>query len=135
MRISDWSSDVCSSDLYTPLSTLAVGQALQSVLPPGVLNVISGPDPLGAAMTAHAIPRKLTFTGSTATGRKVMASGANDLKRVTLELGGNDPAVILDDADISAIADELFWGAFANQGQVCVGIKRIHFLENQIEKE
>src|SRR3546814_16207734 len=88
MRISDWSSDVCSSDL--------------------------------------AIPRKLTFTGSTATGRKVMASGANDLKRVTLELGGNDPAVILDDADISAIADELFWGAFANNGQVCVAIKRIY---------
>src|SRR3546814_10063163 len=55
-----------------------------------------------------------------------MASGANDLKRVTLELGGNDPAVILDDADISAIADELFWGAFANNGQVCVAIKRIY---------
>src|SRR3546814_9130256 len=93
MRISDWSSDVCSSDL--------------------------------------AIPRKLTFTGSTATGRKVMASGANDLKRVTLELGGNDPAVILDDADISAIADELFWGAFANNGQVCVAIKRIYVHESR----
>ncbi|CAD7341641.1 aldehyde dehydrogenase family protein [Sphingomonadales bacterium 56] len=116
---------------YTPLSTLAVGQALQSILPPGVLNVISGPDPLGAAMTAHATPRKLTFTGSTATGRKVMVSGANDLKRVTLELGGNDPAVILDDADISAIADELFWGAFANNGQVCVAIKRIYVHESR----
>ncbi|WP_326914728.1 aldehyde dehydrogenase family protein [Sphingopyxis chilensis] len=111
---------------YTPLSTLMVGEALQAVLPPGVVNIISGPDPLGAQMTAHRVPRKVTFTGSTATGMKVMAAAAADLKRVTLELGGNDPAIILDDVDIDAVADDLFWGGFYNNGQVCVAIKRIY---------
>jgi acyl-CoA reductase-like NAD-dependent aldehyde dehydrogenase len=111
---------------YTPLTTLAVGRVLRNVLPPGVLNVISGPDPLGAAMTAHPVPRKVSFTGSTATGKRVAQSAALDLKRVTLELGGNDPAVVLGDVDVDLIADQLFWSAFGNNGQICVAVKRVY---------
>ncbi|MFC7582360.1 aldehyde dehydrogenase family protein [Nonomuraea antimicrobica] len=111
---------------YTPLTTLAVGELLQQALPPGVLNVVSGRDPLGARMTAHPVPRKISFTGSTATGRRVAAAAADDLKRLTLELGGNDPAVILDDADPEQIADRLFWGAFGNNGQICLAVKRVY---------
>jgi len=77
-------------------------------------------------MTAHPVPRKISFTGSTATGRKVAAAAADDLKRVTLELGGNDPAIVLDDADPEQIADGLFWAAFFNNGQVCCGVKRVY---------
>jgi acyl-CoA reductase-like NAD-dependent aldehyde dehydrogenase len=111
---------------FTPLTTLAVGQILGRVLPPGVLNVVSGRDPLGAAMTAHPVPRKVSFTGSTATGKRVAAAAAEDLKRLTLELGGNDPAIVLDDADPEQIADDLFWAAFANNGQVCLAVKRVY---------
>lgn len=111
---------------FTPLSTLKLGEVLREVLPPGVLNVVSGPDPLGSAMTSHPVPRKISFTGSVATGKKVAAAAAPDLKRVTLELGGNDPAIILDDVDVAATVDKLFWGAFQNNGQVCSAIKRVY---------
>ncbi|MGW5497591.1 aldehyde dehydrogenase family protein [Streptomyces olivaceoviridis] len=111
---------------YTPLSTLAMGEVLRDILPAGVLNVISGLDPLGARMVEHPIPRKVSFTGSTATGKKVAASAAISLKRVTLELGGNDPAIVLPDADPAAIADKLFWGAFVNSGQICLAVKRVY---------
>ncbi len=114
---------------YTPLSTLKLGEVLRDVLPPGVLNVVSGRDPLGASMTAHPVPRKVSFTGSVATGKKVAASAAPDLKRVTLELGGNDPAIVLDDVDVDGIIDKLFWGAFQNNGQVCSAIKRVYVPE------
>ena len=110
---------------YTPLATLRLGEVLATVLPAGVLNVVTGRDPLGAAMTAHATPRKVSFTGSTATGRHVAAAAAGDLKRVTLELGGNDAAIVLPDADLDAIASRLFWGAFVNNGQTCIAIKRL----------
>jgi acyl-CoA reductase-like NAD-dependent aldehyde dehydrogenase len=78
---------------YTPLATLKLGELLAGILPPGVLNVVSGGDELGAWMTAHLVPRKISFTGSVATGKHVAAAAAPDLKRVTLELGGNDPAI------------------------------------------
>lgn len=111
---------------FTPLSTLALGRVLRGVLPNGVLNVVTGQDLLGAAMVAHPIPRKVSFTGSTATGTKVAVAAAQDLKRVTLELGGNDPAIILGDVDVAEIADRLFWSAFANNGQICVAVKRVY---------
>lgn len=111
---------------FTPLTTLALGKLLRGVLPDGVLNVVSGPDPLGAVLTSHPIPRKISFTGSTATGKKVALAAAEDLKRVTLELGGNDPAIILADANVSKIAEALFWGAFANNGQICAAVKRVY---------
>ncbi|HEX5366222.1 MAG TPA: aldehyde dehydrogenase family protein [Acidimicrobiales bacterium] len=111
---------------FTPLSTLKLGEVLRGVLPPGVLNVVSGRDPLGASMTEHPVPRKISFTGSVATGKKVALAAAPDLKRVTLELGGNDPAIVLDDVDVPAMVDKLFWGAFQNNGQVCSAIKRVY---------
>src|SRR5579875_1711687 len=114
---------------YTPLSTLKMGQLLASALPPGVLNVVSGGDRLGAWMTSHPVPSKISFTGSVATGKHVAASAAPDLKRVTLELGGNDAAIVLDDVDPGAIASKLFWGAFQNNGQVCSAIKRVYVPE------
>lgn len=114
---------------FTPLSTLRMGELLAPVLPPGVLNVVSGGDELGAQLTSHPVPRKISFTGSVPTGKKVAVAAAADLKRVTLELGGNDPALVLDDADPAAIADALFWSAFRNCGQVCSAVKRVYVPE------
>lgn len=111
---------------YTPLTTLKLGELLRQVLPPGVVNVLAGDDALGAAMTAHPGIDKIAFTGSVATGKKVYASAAESLKRLTLELGGNDPAIVLDDVDPAAIAKKLFFAAFVNSGQVCMAIKRIY---------
>ncbi|QKG18547.1 aldehyde dehydrogenase family protein [Actinomadura verrucosospora] len=114
---------------FTPLSSLKLGEVLREVLPPGVLNVVTGGDELGAWMTGHDVPRKISFTGSVATGKRVAAAAAPDLKRVTLELGGNDPAILLDDADPAAVAPKLFGGAFQNNGQVCSAIKRVYVPE------
>jgi acyl-CoA reductase-like NAD-dependent aldehyde dehydrogenase len=114
---------------YTPLTTLKVGELLRDVFPPGVVNIVSGSDELGAWMTTHAVPRKISFTGSVETGKKVAMSAAPDLKRVTLELGGNDPAIVLDDADPAVVASAIFAGAFANNGQVCSAIKRVYVPE------
>ena len=115
---------------YTPLTTLKFGQLLRGVLPDGVLNVVTGRDPLGALMTAHPVPRKISFTGSIETGKKVATAAGPDLKRVTLELGGNDPAILLDDIDPAAIADTIFASSFANNGQVCSAIKRVYVHES-----
>ena len=93
---------------FTPRSSLVMGEVLSEVLPPGVLNVVTGGDELGQWMTSHPTPRKISFTGSVATGKHVAAAAAPDLKRVTLELGGNDPAILLDDVDVAAITDKLF---------------------------
>jgi acyl-CoA reductase-like NAD-dependent aldehyde dehydrogenase len=119
---------------FTPLSTLRFGELLRGVLPPGVLNVVSGGDELGAWMTSHPVPRKVSFTGSVETGKKVAMSAAPDLKRVTLELGGNDPAIVLDDADPVTVANGIFDGAFANNGQVCVAVKRAYVPEALIDE-
>ncbi len=115
---------------YTPVTTLALGEILRNVVPPGVVNVVSGGDDLGAWMTSHPTPRKVSFTGSVATGKKVMASAAPDLKRLTLELGGNDPAIVLPDADPKSVAQQVFWGAFENCGQICSAIKRVYVHES-----
>ena len=114
---------------YTPLATLKVVEILNEVFPSGVLNCVSGGDELGKWMTAHPTPRKVSFTGSVAAGKHVAAAAAPDLKRVTLELGGNDPAIILDDVDPAAIAEKIFWGAFSNSGQICSAIKRVYVPE------
>jgi acyl-CoA reductase-like NAD-dependent aldehyde dehydrogenase len=114
---------------YTPLSTLKLGEILRDALPAGVLNVVSGNDQLGAWITSHPAVRKVSFTGSVATGKKVAAACAPDLKRMTLELGGNDAAIVLDDVDPQQVAEKLFWGAFANSGQICGAIKRLYVPE------
>ena len=119
---------------FTPLTTLRAGELLQGLFPPGVLNVVAGGDDLGSWMTAHPIPRKVSFTGSVATGKKVAAAIASDLKRVTLELGGNDPAIVLEDVDPGKIAPQLFWGAFLNCGQICSAIKRVYVPERRYQE-
>jgi acyl-CoA reductase-like NAD-dependent aldehyde dehydrogenase len=118
---------------YTPLSSLLLADVLKDVVPPGVLNVLSGGNDLGAALATHPSVRKISFTGSVATGKKIMGYAVDDLKRVTLELGGNDPAIVLDDVDPAAVADGLFWGAFQNSGQVCTAIKRLYVHEKVYE--
>lgn len=110
---------------FTPLTTLRLGELIQAILPPGVMNVISGDDRLGPLMTAHPGIDKISFTGSIETGRKVMESAARTLKGVTLELGGNDPAIVLPDANVDRIVPELFWAAFRNSGQICIAAKRM----------
>lgn len=115
---------------YTPLTTLKLGELLKDIFPAGVFNVLAGGDELGQAMTEHSDIDKISFTGSVPTGKKVLASAAGTLKRVTLELGGNDPAIILPDADPKAIAKKVFFASFVNSGQVCMAIKRIYVHED-----
>ncbi|MEM9579000.1 MAG: aldehyde dehydrogenase family protein [Pseudomonadota bacterium] len=114
---------------YTPLTTLRMVELLNAVLPKGVLNVVAGEDHLGAQMSSHPGIRKMVFTGSTQTGKKVMASAASNLKKLTLELGGNDAGIVLDDCDPQEIAEGLFWGAFINNGQTCAAMKRTYVPE------
>ncbi|MCJ2185850.1 aldehyde dehydrogenase family protein [Novosphingobium beihaiensis] len=111
---------------YTPLSTMRLVQLLQDVLPPGVLNAVAGHDAIGPVLTAHPDVAKICFTGSTRTGSAVMASAAPTLKRLTLELGGNDAGIVLPDCDPAAIAEGLFWGALINNGQTCAALKRLY---------
>jgi acyl-CoA reductase-like NAD-dependent aldehyde dehydrogenase len=115
---------------YTPLATLKVGEILKDIFPAGVINVLAGGDELGAWMTQHPGIDKISFTGSVATGKKVLASAAATLKRVTLELGGNDPAIVMDDVDPKAVAKKIFFASFVNSGQVCMAIKRIYAHES-----
>lgn len=115
---------------FTPLTTLRIGEALQTVLPPGVLNIVTGQDELGPWMTEHSGIDKISFTGSTQTGRKVMASASATLKRITLELGGNDAAIVLPDVDVQDTAEKLFWAAFFNAGQICIATKRVYVHED-----
>jgi acyl-CoA reductase-like NAD-dependent aldehyde dehydrogenase len=118
----------------TPLTTLRLGELLRGVLPDGVLNVVSGGAELGALLVAHEGVDKISFTGSTATGKKIMKAAADRIKRFTLELGGNDAAVVLPDVDVEAVAQKIFWGAFRNSGQVCVAIKRVYVHEAIYER-
>ncbi|PZN27380.1 MAG: aldehyde dehydrogenase [Proteobacteria bacterium] len=111
---------------YTPLTTLKIGEIAREIFPPGVVNVLAGGDELGQWMSEHPGIDKISFTGSVATGKKVMASAATNLKRITLELGGNDAAIVLEDADPQAIAPRMFFACFVNSGQVCMAIKRIY---------
>lgn len=111
---------------YTPLTSLFFGEIALSIFPAGVLNIVSGGNELGQLMTEHPDIAKISFTGSTATGKRVMASGACNLKRITLELGGNDAAIVLADADWKSIIPELFWAAFGNSGQWCIAVKRLY---------
>lgn len=115
---------------FTPLCTLKVGELFRDIFPPGVLNIICGGDQLGPQMTSHPGFAKISFTGSTATGKAVLASAAKDLKRVTLELGGNDAAIVLPDVDLDDVAQKIFFGAFFNTAQICVATKRLYVHES-----
>ncbi len=114
----------------TPLSTLRIGELIKDIVPAGVVNFIADANDLGGALTAHPDVRKVSFTGSTATGSKVMAGAAGLLKRITLELGGNDAGIVLDDVDPKEVAPKLFQSAFQNSGQVCIAMKRLYVHES-----
>jgi acyl-CoA reductase-like NAD-dependent aldehyde dehydrogenase len=111
---------------YTPVTTLRLGELARDILPPGVLSVLTGDDSLGKAMTEHQGIQQLTFTGSVPTGKAIVRGSADKLAHVTLELGGNDPAIVLEDVDLDHAALPLFWAAFRNSGQICVAIKRLY---------
>lgn len=119
---------------FTPLTALAFGELMRDVLPAGVLNVISGDDTLGPALTGHPGIDKISFTGSTETGRAVMRGAAGSLKRITLELGGNDAAIVLPDVDLNKAVPNLFWAAMRNNGQLCIAAKRIFVHEDIFDR-
>ena len=111
---------------YTPLSVLALARVLNEELPEGLLTVVSGGRDVGARLANHPAIGKIMFTGSTTTGKAIIRSSADTVKRLTLELGGNDAGIVLPDADPKAIAEGLFWGAFINTGQTCAALKRLY---------
>ena len=111
---------------YTPLSVLALIKVLNEELPEGLLSVVSGDREVGARLAEHPAVGKVMFTGSTAAGKAIIRSSADTVKRLTLELGGNDAGIVLPDADPKAIAEGLFWGAFINTGQTCAALKRLY---------
>ncbi|WP_131736927.1 aldehyde dehydrogenase family protein [Actinomadura roseirufa] len=113
----------------TPLSTLRMVELLGRVLPPGVLTPLSGDAEVGGLMVAHPLARKISFTGSTATGKRIAAAAGANLSRLTLELGGNDAAIVLDDCDVPAAAAKIFAASFINAGQVCMSVKRVYVPE------
>ena len=115
---------------FTPLTTLRIAELIADKVPAGTVNIITGEDSLGPLITSHPDIDKITFTGSTATGKKIMEGASADLKRITLELGGNDASIVLPDADPKKVAEQLFWSSFSNAGQICVAAKRIYIHED-----
>ncbi|KAL8646177.1 MAG: hypothetical protein Q9210_006281 [Variospora velana] len=111
---------------YTPYCDLKLVELGMQIFPPGVLQALSGEEDLGPMFTAHPDIDKIAFTGSSATGKKVMAASAPTLKRVTLELGGNDPAIICDDVDMEKIIPKLAIVSFLCCSQICMMIKRLY---------
>lgn len=114
----------------TPLTTLRIGELCAEIFPAGVVNIVTDQNDLGAVLTTHPDVAKISFTGSTETGKKVMASAASTIKRITLELGGNDAAIVLPDVDPKKVAPGIFGGATMNAGQVCLAIKRVYAHES-----
>lgn len=110
---------------FAPLAALAFTRHLAACLPPGVLNMITGGKEIGTALVEHPRVAKVSFTGSVPVGKQIYASAAKSMKRLNLELGGNDPAVVLPDADPEAIAPQIFWGANYCSGQICLAAKRL----------
>ncbi|RCV48996.1 aldehyde dehydrogenase [Marinitenerispora sediminis] len=113
----------------TPLSTLLMGEILRDGLPPGVLNVISGGTAISRALTEHPAVRLISFTGSVETGRAIARQAAPRFVRTVLELGGNDPAIVLPDVDLDRVASELFDRSMRNSGQFCAAVKRVYVPE------
>jgi acyl-CoA reductase-like NAD-dependent aldehyde dehydrogenase len=119
---------------FTPLSTLRLVSLMNEVLPPGVVNVVTGDAEIGVHMSRHPGIDKMVFTGSIDTGKKIMGDAARTLRRVTLELGGNDAGIVLPGTDIAPLIEKLFWGCFINAGQTCAALKRLYVHEHQYEE-
>ncbi|KAL2848893.1 Aldehyde/histidinol dehydrogenase [Aspergillus pseudoustus] len=118
---------------FTPYCGLKLVELAQQFFPPGVVQSLSGDDNLGPWLTSHPGIDKISFTGSTATGKLVVQSASKTLKRVTLELGGNDPAIVLPDVNVDKVAEKVAFFAFLNSGQICLNLKRIYVHENIYE--
>ena len=117
----------------TPLSTLGLAEIIARHVPRGVINCVTGEQGFGSAITSHQGIQKIVFTGSTATGQSVMRGAASNLKRLTLELGGNDAAIVLPGTPVEAVAEAIFQAAFLNMGQTCAALKRLYIHESQYE--
>ncbi|KAF4965913.1 hypothetical protein FSARC_6338 [Fusarium sarcochroum] len=115
---------------FTPYCGLKLVELAQHFFPPGVIQALSGDDSLGPWITNHPGIDKISFTGSTETGKLVLQSASKTLKRVTLELGGNDPAIVFPDVDIDRVAEKLAQSAFLSSGQICLAVKRIYVHES-----
>ncbi len=126
---------ICKPSSNTPLSTLKLVELMNEVLPKGVINILSGGSSLGAKMSSHEGIRKVVFTGSTQTGKYIMKDAANNLKRLTLELGGNDAGIILPNCEnLDEYTAKIFQGAFLNMGQTCAALKRLYVHEDQYDE-
>lgn len=119
---------------FTPVSTLRFAQLAGDILPPGVINIVTGSGDVGNALTGHPDVRKVAFTGSTPTGKRIMTSAARNLARCTLELGGNDAGIVLPDVNVKEVAPKLFAACFHNNGQTCAALKRLYVHESQYEE-
>ncbi|WP_299200032.1 aldehyde dehydrogenase family protein [uncultured Amphritea sp.] len=118
----------------TPLNTIRLVEIINEVAPPGLVNVVTGESGIGSGMTKHPGIRKIVFTGSTPTGQTIMRGAADNLKRLTLELGGNDAGIVLPDADPAVVAEGIFQTAFLNMGQTCAALKRLYVHDSIYEE-
>lgn len=119
---------------FAPLAITLILKRIADIFPKGVINVVHGDVEVGETITTHPRIRKVAFTGGTGTGRTVMASAAQTIKDVTLELGGNDPAIILEDADFDKIIPNLLKGVFTRSGQICFAVKRIYVPKTRVQE-
>ena len=119
---------------YTPLTVLKAMHLISDLLPPGVVNIVTGKGALGAAISSHSDIDKIVFTGSTRTGKRIMEAAADNLKRLTLELGGNDAAIVLPDTNVAEAAGKIFATAMINNGQTCAALKRLYVHEDIYEE-
>ena len=118
---------------YTPLTTIMMGEIAKDVFPPGVMNIVSGGNELGQWIVEHPSISHVTFTGSEATGKSIMKTAAGTLKKLTLELGGNDAAIVMPETNVDEVAPKIFKAAMFNSGQTCVSIKRVYVHKSQYE--
>ena len=119
---------------YTPLTVLKAMHLISDLLPPGVVNIVTGKGELGAEISSHSDIDKIVFTGSTRTGKRIMEAAADNLKRLTLELGGNDAAIVLPDTNVAEAAGKIFATAMINNGQTCAALKRLYVHEDIYEE-
>jgi acyl-CoA reductase-like NAD-dependent aldehyde dehydrogenase len=117
-----------------PITLTLALKEMAKVLPHGVINVVNGRSDVTITLTEHPLVRKISFTGGTETGKSIMASSASTIKKISLELGGNDPAIILDDADLSKIMPRLCRGIFTRAGQICFAVKRVYVPEHMLDR-
>lgn len=118
---------------YTTIASLEMFRLINAVLPPGVLNSVTGDGKIGAHLTSHKLVGKIMFTGSIATGKRIIEASTHNMARLTLECGGNDAGIVLPKTDFDQIAEGLFWGSFLNMGQTCAALKRLYVHENDLE--